>query len=86
MTKVNADHTASLCVNHEVGEMPITNAQNPVTNAEHSMRAAEMGPQRKEGFRCGTHPYKSTSENKHSCHQFNFRIRTNINKLLHDHQ
>lgn len=45
MTKVNADHAARLRVDHEVREMPITNAQNPVTDTEHSMRAAEMGPQ-----------------------------------------
>lgn len=44
MTEVDADHAACLCVDHEVREMPITNAQNPMTDAEHSMRAAEMGP------------------------------------------
>lgn len=44
MTEVDADHAARLCVYHEVREMSISNAQNPVTDAEHSVRAAEMGP------------------------------------------
>lgn len=58
MTKVNADHSSSLHVDHEVGQMAITNPEDPVTDTEQSVRAGEVRAQREEGLRAVTHLQK----------------------------
>lgn len=42
VTEVNANNTASVRLDHEVGEVPVPNAQNPVTHAYESVTGNEM--------------------------------------------
>lgn len=43
MTKVDADHASCFHVDHEVGEMTVSDAQNPLAHTQQCMRADEMG-------------------------------------------
>lgn len=64
MTKVNANHASRLHVDHEVGQMAVSNAQNPVAHTQQSMRADEVGPQGQEGLRTVAHLQESSPRNK----------------------
>ena len=50
MTKVNANHLASLQVDHEIGQMAITDAQQIMTDADHSVRCQHGTAQHVERF------------------------------------
>lgn len=43
MTEVDANHASCLNVDHEVGEMAVSNAQDPVAHAEQGVGADEVG-------------------------------------------
>lgn len=50
MTKVNADHSPSLHVEHEIGEVAVPDAEDPVADAQQGMRADKVGAQGQEGL------------------------------------
>lgn len=56
MTKVDADHASSFHVDHEVGQMAVSDAEDPVADTQQSMRADEVGSQGQEGLRAVAHP------------------------------
>lgn len=43
MTKVYTNYPSSFNVDHEVGEMSVSNTQNPVAYTKQGMRADEVG-------------------------------------------
>lgn len=50
MAEVDADHAARLHVEHEVGEVAVPDAQDPVAGAQQGVRADEVGAQGQEGL------------------------------------
>lgn len=64
MAKVDSDHTTGLHVDHEVGEVTVTDAQEPLADTQQSMGAGEVGAQREEGFGGGAHPDKRSPGKK----------------------
>lgn len=58
MSKVDSDHAARLHVHHEIVQMSVSDAQNPVADAHQSMRAGEVGAERQEGLRASAHLQK----------------------------
>lgn len=45
MAKVNADHATCLSVDHEVGEVTVSDTQHPVTDAEQRVGARKVRSQ-----------------------------------------
>lgn len=45
VSEVDADHAAGLGVDHEVGEVAVTDAQKPVADTEQGVGAGEVGTQ-----------------------------------------
>lgn len=56
MSKVNSNHAARLQAHHEVVQMPVSDAQNPVANAQERVGAGEVRAESQEGLGAGTHP------------------------------
>ena len=54
MSKVNADNSSSLKVNHEVCQMPISNAEHVMTDAQLSVGHGELSTQSVVRLRAGT--------------------------------
>lgn len=67
MTEVDANHASSFHIDHEVGEVAVSDAKNPVTDTQQSMRADEVGSQGQEGLRAVAHPQeRPPTEWKHN--------------------
>lgn len=62
MSKVDSDHSTCLHAYHEIVQMSVSNAQNPVANAHKSMRAGKVGAKRQEGLRACAHLQKGPPE------------------------
>lgn len=60
MTKIDANHASCFHVDHEVGEMAVSNTQNPVANTQQGMRADEVGAQGKKCLRTAAHLQESS--------------------------
>lgn len=60
MSKVNSDHATGLHVHHEIVQMSVSDAQNPVADAHQGMRAGKVGAERQEGLWAGAHLQKGT--------------------------
>lgn len=60
MTEVNTDHASCLHVEHEVGEMAVSNTENPVADTQQRMRADEVGAQGQKGLRTVAHLQKGS--------------------------
>lgn len=58
MSKVNSNHSACLHAYHEIVQMSVSNAQNPVANAHQGMRGGKVGAQCEKGLRARTHLQK----------------------------
>ena len=58
MSKVDSNHFACLHAYHEIVQMSVSNAQNPVANAQKSMRAGKVGAECQEGLRACAHLQK----------------------------
>lgn len=63
VTEVDTDHSSCLRVDHEVGQMSVSDAQNPVADAEQSVRAGEVRAQGEEGLRVVAHLQKRSPGN-----------------------
>lgn len=63
MTKVDTNHASCFHVDHEVGEMAVSNAQNPVAHTQQGVRADEVGAQGKKGLGTVAHLQKSSPTN-----------------------
>ena len=50
MPKVNPDCSPGVQVHHEVGEVPVPNAQHVVTHAHSCIGAGEVGTKHEEGL------------------------------------
>lgn len=55
MSEVDSDHSACLHAHHEIVQMSVSNAQNPVANAHQRMRAGEVGAECQKGLRARAH-------------------------------
>lgn len=64
MAEVDANHASRLHVDHEVGEMAISDAQNPVADTQQSVGADEVGAQGQEGLGTVAHFQKSSPKKK----------------------
>lgn len=58
MSEIDANHAAGLGVDHEIREVAVTDAQEPVADAEQSVGAGEVGTQRQERLWSGAHADK----------------------------
>lgn len=63
MTEVDADHASRFHVDHEVGEMTITNSKNPLADTQQGMRADKVGAQGEKCLRTVAHLQKSSPGN-----------------------
>lgn len=61
MAEVDANHATCLSIDHEVGEVTVSDTQQPVTDAEQRVGAGEVRAQRKEGLGRRTHLHESSS-------------------------
>lgn len=63
MTEIDTNHASRFHVDHEVGEMAVSNTKNPVAHAQQGMRADEVGAQGKKGLRTVAHLQKCSPRN-----------------------
>lgn len=61
MAKVNPHHVTSFKIDHEVGEMPVTDAEDVLTDADDGMGRRQSTSQDMEGFRRCAHLMECTS-------------------------
>ena len=55
MSEVNPDHAARLQAHHEVVQMPVSNAQNPVADAQECVGGGEVVAKGQEGLGASAH-------------------------------
>ena len=60
VTKVDAECTPRLCIDHHIGSMPVSNPQNVMTDTLNGIRTNKLVPQREERFRWTTQLQKSS--------------------------
>lgn len=63
MTKVDTNHASRFHVDHEVGEMAVSNTQNPVADTQQGMRADEVGAQGEKSLGTVAQLQKSSPRN-----------------------
>lgn len=64
MAEVDADHTTGFHVDHEVGTVAVSDAENPVAHAQQSVGGGEVGPQREERLGAVAHLQESSPKHK----------------------
>lgn len=60
ISKVYSHHASCLLVNHEVGQMPVSNPEYPVADAHQCVRAGKVGAQGQEGLGRCAHLHKGS--------------------------
>lgn len=78
MTEVDANHASSFHIDHEVGEVAVSDAKNPVTDTQQSMRADEVGSQGQEGLRAVAHPQERPPAEWKQQGDFGFSVHTRV--------
>ena len=60
MPEVDADHASCFHVDHEVGQMAVSDTEDPVAHTQQSMRADEVGAQGQKGLGTVAHLQESS--------------------------